>query len=84
MEFVFDPESEISYGWYSCRDCGREYYGPTHKDMHKKDCPTGEPTHYHFSRKEADKVLAGGRTVGDQRITAEIIRRVAPELATGR
>ena len=55
---VFDPESEISYGWWECPECGNKFYWGG-RAMHKKGCSKTDYSGliYHYSRKEMEGAL---------------------------
>lgn len=65
QEFLFDPTAQVSYGKWSCPECGSTFYGGGHA-IHKAGCPRNRDRSYndlvyHYTPKEAEQVLAGDR-----------------------
>src|SRR5690242_6049205 len=38
VAYLYDPESELAYGYWKCPKCGRQFYGGGHA-LHMDTCP---------------------------------------------
>lgn len=83
MRFRFDPDHDLSWGYYSCELCDSRFFDDK-TPIHNSSCRSvnGESIFYCFGRKELRKVVETGRSVYSS-LKRSDLERDFPELLEG-
>lgn len=82
--FVYDPEHEVSYGYWKCSTCNAKFYDGSGA-MHNSSCSRKDEGRdacvYHFGPKEVQQIKKHGRSLsGPVTLTLETLSRFFPHL----
>lgn len=84
MEFKYDPEHSLSYGYYICETCGSKFFGGG-RAIHNRDCSKANEGYnccvYMFGPEEVKYIKRLGYSPnGPFDLTLEFLEKNFPEL----